>query len=257
MKYVRFCTPDGQRKYGVLTGDTVHECEGDYFSTIEYSGKHYLFDEIRLLAPSCPSKIVAVGLNDTDHIREMGFPMPEEPVIFLKPPSAVLKPEGFIEIPEGEEQVDYEAEFAMVIRKTCRKISKEDAKAYILGYTCLNDVTVRRVQALDGQWTRAKGYDTFAPFGPYIEDSLNPHETDMKLRLNGDIKQHSNTRKFRFPAEELLSFVSHVMTLFPGDVITMGTSSGIGPMVSGDTVEVVLNDEMILRNKVRNGVMRK
>lgn len=257
MKYIRFCTPEGQDKYGILNGDTVQECEGDWFSGIAYSKNSYLLDRIRLLAPSCPSKIVAVGLNYKDHIREMKLETPKEPVIFLKPSSAVLEPEGFIEIPANVGQVDYEAEFALVIRKTCRNIRKEDAEAYILGYTCLNDVTARHIQALDGQWTRAKGYDTFAPFGPYIDDSLNPHETDIKLILNGEVKQHSNTREFLFPAEELVSFVSGAMTLYPGDVITMGTPSGIGPIKSGDRVEVVLNDEMILRNKVRNGVMVK
>ncbi len=257
MKYVRFYTPDGQEKYGILNGDTVQECKGDYFREMEYSGNTYPLDKLRLLAPSCPSKIVAVGLNYKDHIREMRLQTPQEPVIFLKPSSAVLDPEDFIEIPQNVGQVDYEAELALVIRRTCRNIRKEDAKAYILGYTCLNDVTARHIQALDGQWTRAKGYDTFAPFGPYIDDSLNPHETDIMLVLNGEVKQHSNTREFLFPAEELVSFVSRAMTLYPGDVITTGTPSGIGPMMQGDRVEVVLNNEMILRNKVRNGVMVK
>lgn len=257
MKYIRFCTPEGQAGYGVLNGDTVRECKGDYFRGIEYSGNTYPLDRVRLLAPCRPSKIVAVGLNYRDHAREMKLPIPKEPVLFLKPASAVLDPGGFIEIPQGVGQVDYEAEFALVIRKTGRNIPKERAKEYILGYTCFNDVTARRIQALDGQWTRAKGYDTFAPFGPYIEDSLNPHETDIKLVLNGETKQHSNTREFLFPAEELVAFASSVMTLETGDVITTGTPSGIGPLKPGDKVEVVLNDEMILWNKVRNGVMEK
>ncbi len=250
MRYVRFRTPQGKESYGILDGGAVLECEGDYFSQVKYTGNSYPTDEVRLLAPTCPTKIVAVGLNYKDHIREMGHEMPAQPVIFIKPSSAVLEPEGDIVLPPDAGQVDYEAEFALVIRKECKNVSPEDAKQYILGYTCLNDVTARQIQKIDGQWSRAKGYDTFAPIGPWIDDSLNPGDTDVKLRLNGEIRQHSNTREFLFPVEELIGFVSRVMTLYPGDVITTGTPSGIGPLQAGDRVEVILNDTMILRNGV-------
>lgn len=257
MKYIRFLTPGGHKKYGILEGDTVRECEGTYFNGFKFSGVNWATADVNFLAPSEPTKIVAVGLNYKDHIREMKLTMPEEPVIFLKPSSAVLEPDGFIEIPQGVGQVDYEAELALVIKKTCKNIPKKDAKEYILGYTCLNDVTAREVQAADGQWARSKGYDTFAPFGPYIDDTISPGETDIKLILNGEVKQHSNTREFLFSVEELVAFASRAMTLYPGDVITTGTPSGIGPIREGDRVEVSLNDEMILCNKVRNGVVAK
>ncbi|MDK2801215.1 MAG: hypothetical protein PWQ70_2834, partial [Clostridiales bacterium] len=166
------------------------------------------------------------------------------------PSTSVIGPEQKIVLPSMSQRVDYEAEIAIVIKKTAKNIAVENAKQYILGYTCLNDVTARDLQKLDAQWTRAKGFDTFAPLGPWITDEIDPNNVDIKLLLNGELKQHSNTSNFIWKAEELVSFISQVMTLLPGDVITTGTPSGIGPMKSGDCVEVTIEGIGTLRNYV-------
>ncbi len=194
--------------------------------------------EIRVLAPTVPTKIVAVGLNYRDHAEELGLELPEEPLIFLKPPSAVIGPEDSIRLPEGVGRVDYEAELAVVMGKTARKVSPSEARRYILGYTCFNDVTARDLQRKDGQWTRAKSFDTFAPLGPWIETDLDPSAVRVRAYLNGKLVQDSSTENLVFPVYELVSFVSHVMTLYPGDVIATGTPPGVGPLSPGDVVEI-------------------
>lgn len=203
----------------------------------------------KMLPPVMPSKVVCVGLNYRDHAKELGLDLPNEPLIFLKPGSAVNGHLDNILYPEQSERVDYEAELAVVISGRCSKVSPEDAAGYILGYTCLNDVTARDLQVKDGQWTRAKSFDTFCPIGPCIETEVSdPHNLDIRLVLNGEIKQSSNTSNLIFSVSELISTISHIMTLNEGDVIATGTPSGIGPMNRGDKVCVEIEGIGILEN---------
>lgn len=206
-------------------------------------------DEVELLAPACPSKIVCVGLNYTEHARELKMPLPDEPILFLKPPSAVLSPGGEIAIPPSSSHVDFEGELGVVIGKRCKAVMAEDAEKYILGYTCFDDVTARDLQQKDGQWTRAKSFDTFAPFGPWI-GKIDPSKAEIQTRVNGKIRQRSNTSDLIFSVPELVEFISGVMTLLPGDVIATGTPPGVGQLQKGDVVEVEIEGIGVLRNPV-------
>jgi 2-keto-4-pentenoate hydratase/2-oxohepta-3-ene-1,7-dioic acid hydratase in catechol pathway len=208
---------------------------------------------VRLLAPTLPSKIVAVGLNYRDHAEELGMKIPDEPLLFLKPPSSVIGPADVICLPPASSRVDYEAELAVVIGRRASRVTRDKAGDHILGYTCLNDVTARDLQAKDGQWTRAKGFDTFCPIGPWIETSLDPADLSVELYLNGDRRQRSRTSQFVFPPDVLVAFISHVMTLEPGDVIATGTPSGIGSIAAGDVVEVRVDGIGSLVNTVVGG----
>ncbi len=185
-----------------------------------------------------PTKIVAAGLNYRDHAKELNMNIPDEPLIFFKPPSSVIGHEQNIILPDASKQIDYEAELAIVVGKQCKDISVSEAKNHIEGYTCANDITARDLQEKDGQWSRAKGFDTFTPLGPQVINDIDPTNLDIKLLLNGDIKQSSNTNQMIFDVFELVSFVSKIMTLFKGDIILTGTPPGIGPISSGDTIEV-------------------
>lgn len=231
MRLARFRTADGIF-VGRIQGDTISEIDGTSMP------KQYRVDEVKLLAPCSPSKIVAVGLNYADHAREVNLSIPEEPLLFLKPPSSVVGPGDAILLPKQSKRVDYEAELAVVIGRVTTKVSREEAKESILGYTCLNDVTARDLQTKDGQWTRAKSFDTFCPIGPWIETDLDPSDLRIELFLNGECKQNSRTSNLIFDPFVLIEHISAVMTLCPGDVIATGTTSGIGPIKAGDTVEV-------------------
>ncbi len=200
--------------------------------------------------PHQPTKIVLVGLNYTDHAAELGMPLPDEPILFLKPPTALLGPEEWIIYPAQAERVDYEAELAVVIQDQCTHIEPEDVLEHVAGFTCLNDVTARDLQKKDGQWTRAKSFDTFCPVGPRIVRNIEPNNVRIQSYLNGELRQDSTTAKFIFRVEELVSFVSHVMTLQPGDIIATGTPSGIGAMQRGDTIEITIEGIGTLRNYV-------
>lgn len=205
----------------------------------------------RFLAPVQPSKIIAVGLNYRDHAREMGLDLPGEPILFMKPSTAVIGPFEEIRYPSQSSRVDYEAELAVVIGTACRNIRASRAKDCILGYTCLNDVTARDLQAKDGQWTRAKSFDTFAPIGPWIATDIeDPHALSITARLNGEVKQSSNTSNLIFSVFELVEFISSVMTLKPGDVIATGTPSGVGPMLPGDEIAIEIEGIGVLSNRV-------
>lgn len=206
--------------------------------------------EVRLLAPVEPSKIVAVGLNYGDHIREMNHEIPKDPVLFIKPSTSVIGPDDNIVWPTMAHRVDHEAELAVVIGKTAKDIEPEQVNEYILGYTCLNDVTARDLQKQDGQWTRAKGFDTFCPIGPWIETQLDVRDVAVEARLNGQTRQLSSTAYMLKTIPELVSFVSKAMTLLPGDVIATGTPSGIGPMMSGDVIEIEIGGIGVLRNRM-------
>ncbi len=205
----------------------------------------------RFLAPVQPSKIIAVGLNYRDHAREMGLEPPGEPILFMKPATAVIGPFDEIRYPSQSSRVDYEAELAVVIGTACRNVRASQAKDCILGYTCLNDVTARDLQAKDGQWTRAKSFDTFAPIGPWIATDIeDPHALSITARLNGEVKQSSNTSNLIFSVFELVEFISSVMTLKPGDVIATGTPSGVGPMLPGDEIAIEIEGIGVLSNRV-------
>jgi 2-keto-4-pentenoate hydratase/2-oxohepta-3-ene-1,7-dioic acid hydratase in catechol pathway len=205
--------------------------------------------EVKLLAPCEPTKVVAVGLNYRSHALELGARLPPSPLLFIKPSTTVIGPEQSILYPDMSERVDYEAELAVVIGKRASKVAPENAAAYILGYTCGNDVTARDLQSRDGQWTRSKGFDTFCPLGPWIVTDLpQPDNTNLYCRLNGAQKQAGNTSDLIFDIPTLVSFISRVMTLEPGDVLMTGTPSGIGPMTRGDAVEVEVQGIGVLRN---------
>lgn len=204
-----------------------------------------------LLAPVAPSKIVCVGRNYRDHAAELGNDVPAEPLLFLKPPSSLLAPGATVEMPSMSKRIDFEGELAVVIGKHCRKMAEgEDARQYVRGYTCLNDVTARDIQKSDPQWTRGKGFDTFCPVGPVVTDEIDPLSANVSLttRVNGDAKQHGETRDFIFDIPHLLRYISACMTLEPGDVIATGTPAGVGALNAGDVVEVEIAGIGILRN---------
>jgi len=249
MKIVRFAS-EGKVEYGVLNGESIQAIEGEPFSNIILVDRHCRLSEVRLLAPCLPSKIVAMGLNYRKHAEEVKAPIPENPLIFLKPPTAVIGPEDNIVHPPLSTRVDYEGELAVVIKNETRYISEADALDNVLGYTCLNDVTARDYQRDDVQWTRSKGFDTFSPIGPWIETELDPDNVNLETWLNGELKQKTNTNDLIYPVATQISFISEVMTLLPGDIIATGTPSGIGRMNPGDTVEINIESIGTLRNYV-------
>lgn len=237
MKLVRFET-DGQVKTGLVEGDSVFELSGDIFGPYDKTGKTFNLEQVDLKAPCQPGKIVAVGLNYRDHAEEVGLDLPTEPLIFLKPSTSVIGPGDAIEWPAMSQQVDYEAELAVVIGKRAKNVDRAEASDFVLGYTCLNDVTARDLQNKDGQWTRSKGFDTFCPVGPVIVTDLEPSDVAVSAWLNGEKKQDSRTSNLVFAVPELVEHISRIMTLEPGDVIATGTPSGIGPMADGDRIEI-------------------
>ncbi|MGQ9757334.1 MAG: fumarylacetoacetate hydrolase family protein [Actinomycetota bacterium] len=249
MKIVRYLHR-GHIRFGVLEDGLLQEIERTPFTGIRRQGRTCRLEEVELLPPVFPQKIIAVGLNYRDHAEELGMPLPEEPVLFMKPPSSVLAHGGEIVYPSMSRRVDYEAELVLVCGRECRKVSVDEASTCILGYTCGNDVTARDLQARDGQWTRAKSFDTFCPLGPWIETEVDPLSLTVELRLNGEVRQSSPASNMVFSPAELLSFVSRVMTLYPGDVIMTGTPPGVGEMRPGDVVEVVIEGIGTLRNTV-------
>ena len=193
---------------------------------------------------------MAVGLNYRDHAEEMKLPLPQEPIIFIKPATAVIAHEEEIIYPPMSNRVDYEGELGIVIKKKAKDVAEKEARDYILGYACFNDVTARDLQQLDGQYTRAKGFDTFAPLGPCIETSLDPLQLTIESYVNGERRQYSNTKEMIFNVFYLVSFISKIMTLLPGDVIATGTPAGVGPLNPGDTIEVKIEGVGTLRNRV-------
>lgn len=249
MRIVRFAVGK-QPKYGVVEDGIVREIRGDIFGRFSVTNKKHSLKRIKFLAPTEPSKIVAVGLNNRDHIAEMKQELPEEPIIFLKPPTAVLPHRGKIVYPKSCSRLDYEAEMGVVIKRTARAVPAERALRYVLGYVCFNDVTARDLQRKDGQWTRGKSFDTFAPFGPWIETELDLSDVQIRAYLNGVIRQEANINNYIFDVPYLIHFISTVMTLHPGDVIAAGTPSGVGPMLPGDTIEIEVEGIGRLSNTV-------
>jgi len=252
MRVIRY-RYDDRVAYGLLKGQDVWQILGNVFGEFHEGKREADLEEVTLLSPVLPSKIVAVGLNYRDHAEEVGAKIPDEPLIFLKPSTAVIGPGESICYPRMSSQVDYEGELGVIIGKKAKNVSPDGAGRHILGYVCLNDVTARDLQNRDRQWTRAKGFDTFAPLGPWIETDLDPQHLKLETFLNGELRQSSNTENLIFDCHRLVSFISQVMTLMPGDVIATGTPSGIGPMSVGDRVDVVIEGIGTLTNTVVAG----
>lgn len=249
MKFVRFKIKSGIR-YGLVCKNHVLEIEGDIFNQYRVSETKHDFCDLKILSPCVPTKIIAIGLNYRSHAEELGMTLPEDPMIFMKPTTAVIGPDEEIIYPDMSSRVDYEGELAVVIGKKCRFVAEADSEKYIAGYTCFNDVTARDLQRKDVQFTRAKGFDTFAPMGPFIETDINPCNVKIETFLNGEKKQSGNTSDLIFPVRTIVSFLSKIMTLCPGDIIATGTPSGIGPMKRGDVVEVRIEGVGSLSNRV-------
>jgi len=253
---VRFAAA-GKVRYGILTENIVRGIRGSPFAwfarsgdSLPLDGSTHEEDEVRLLSPCLPSKIVCLGLNYRSHVEETKLPLPTVPLIFLKPSTAVIGPDDEIVLPRFSRRVDYEGELGMVIGRKAKDVPEDKAREHVIGYTCLNDVSERHNQAEDGQWTRAKGYDTFAPIGPCIETEVDPDNLKLETYLNGELRQSANTSDLIFAVSKLISFVSSVMTLLPGDIIATGTPSGIGRVNPGDVVEVRIEGIGTLRNPV-------
>jgi 2-keto-4-pentenoate hydratase/2-oxohepta-3-ene-1,7-dioic acid hydratase in catechol pathway len=207
---------------------------------------------VKLLAPILPSKIIGIGKNYADHAAEMDSELPTEPLMFLKPNTSVIGPNEFIVLPQQTSVVHHEAELAIVIGRFCKDVSRERVAEVILGYTCANDVSARDVQKSDGQWTRAKGFDTFCPLGPWIETDLDPADLAIAAYVGSEQRQAGNTKNLIFSVVDLVSYVSHQMTLLPGDVILTGTPAGVGPIVAGDEVEIAIEGIGSLVNTVKD-----
>jgi 2-keto-4-pentenoate hydratase/2-oxohepta-3-ene-1,7-dioic acid hydratase in catechol pathway len=250
MRLIRFQV-EGREACGIVQGEAVEELAGDFFGPLTTGKATHSLERVKLHAPCKPSKIVAVGLNYRDHAHELGFPMPENPIIFLKPPTSVIGPVDRIKVPGMSSRIDYEAELGVVIKNKTSHISPEEASAHILGYTCANDVTARDLQKQDGQWTRAKSFDTFCPVGPWIETDIDPGNLLVESYLNGRRMQSSRTSQFIFSIDHLVSFISDIMTLNPGDLIITGTPAGVGPMKPGDDIEVRIEGIGSLHNRVQ------
>ena len=252
MRWVRFLQ-DGLPAWGHLEGDVVRIHSGSPFQACRHETLERLpFDSLDLLPPCTPTKIVCVGRNYAEHARELGNAPPSEPLLFLKPPSSLLAAGGAILLPPLSRQVEHEGELAVVMGKRCRALREDESPLpYIFGFTCLNDVTARDLQKKDGQWSRAKGFDTFCPIGPAIALDLDPWRgLKVQTRVNGEIKQDGTTSDFIFPIEVVIRYIADVMTLLPGDVIATGTPAGVGPLVAGDIVEVTVEGVGTLRNPV-------
>jgi len=253
MKFCRFVpaiSPQSPR-YARLDGDRLEEISGAPWLPWSPGNRSWNLSEVRLLAPVQPAKIVCIGRNYAAHAAEMGNDVPKEPLMFLKPSSAVIGPNDPVVLTRYSQRVEHEGELALVIGKECSHLQdSEDALAYVFGYTCLDDVTARDLQKSDVQFTRAKGFDTFCPVGPHIETSLDPSNLLVQTHVNGNLRQSGNTSQMTFSPGFLVRWISRMMTLFPGDVIATGTPSGVGPLLAGDTVEVSIAGIGVLRNPV-------
>jgi 2-keto-4-pentenoate hydratase/2-oxohepta-3-ene-1,7-dioic acid hydratase in catechol pathway len=252
MRFYRVATASGPC-WAREEGTRLRLLAGAPWTGADETGAAIALAEAQLLAPAEPSKIVGIGLNYRDHAAERGKPLPREPLLFLKPPSAVIGPGEAIRLPDGAGRVDHEAELAVVIGRRARGLGREAAAEAVFGATCLNDVTARELQDRDVQFTRAKGFDTFCPVGPCVVTGLDFARLPVAGRVNGLARQGSDTGQLIFPVPELVAFVSRVMTLLPGDIITTGTPAGIGSLAAGDVVEVEVGGVGVLRNPVVRG----
>ena len=264
MRIARFVHPTGMA-WGTIEGPpdagldglTVSAIDGHPFGPITFTGDRWALSDVRLLSPILPSKVVAIGKNYADHVTEMAVDgastaPPAEPLIFLKPSTSVIGPGDVIRLPIESEVVHFEGELAVVISQPAKDVPRERAYDVVLGYTCANDVSARDLQKADGQWTRAKGFDSFCPLGPWIETVLDPRDLRLTTTVNGDIKQDGRTSQLVHDIPTLIAYASRIMTLLPGDVIITGTPAGVGPIVDGDTVTVDIEGIGALTNTVRD-----
>ena len=257
MKFCRFVPPKTSALaaapvYGILEGEQVREISGAPWGTWSPGAPVWRVPDVRLVAPVEPSKIVCIGRNYAAHAQELGNEVPKEPLMFLKPPSSVVGPEEAIVLTPYSQKVEHEGELAMIIGRCSSRLSdEEDALKYVLGYSCLNDVTARDLQKADVQFTRGKGFDTFCPIGPHIETDVDPANISVETRVNGAVRQSGQTSLMIYPCAVLVRWISRMMTLYPGDVIATGTPAGVGPLTAGDVVEVQIEGIGVLRNSVR------
>ena len=249
MKYARIDRPDGPC-WGVVKGEEVLTLSKAPYDGVDYDGGKLPLSQCRFLAPCTPTKIVCVGKNYVEHAKEMGAEPPGFPVLFLKGPNTLNHQEGAVHAPNFVKRLDYEGELAVVIRRAAKSVKAKDFSDYVLGYTCLNDVTARDVQQHDGQWTRGKSMDGFCPVGPWVVDDVDPAALKLETRLNGKVVQQGSTADFITPIPQLIEFITASMTLEPGDVVATGTPVGIGPMIPGDVVEVDIEGIGVLKNHV-------
>ena len=263
MKYCRFQS-NNQPHYGLVESvagveqitrlflSSPQDAGGDLEDVPTRRMDHLPLAEAALFHPVCPSKIVCVGRNYCEHAAELGNEVPTEPLLFFKPPSSLLAPGAPVRRPNIAERVDYEGELGVVMAKPCHQLAEEeDVRPYILGYTCVNDVTARDLQKKDVQFTRAKGFDTFCPVGPLVTNEIDPWAgIGVETRVNGAVRQQGNTRDFIFPLDVVIRYISHIMTLLPGDLISTGTPPGVGPVLAGETMEVIVEGIGTLSNPV-------
>lgn len=255
MKYLRFVNAAGEKAYGLVDGNKVTEITDAPYNEYTPTGDTYELSDIKVVAPSDPKVIMCAGTNYMDHIKEaneMGVKtrIPAHPLIFSKAPNTVADPEQGIIYPTGIKRVDYEAELGVIIGKRCKKATRENALDYVVGYTCLNDVSARDLQWDDEQWTRGKGLDTFCPYGPVVTDEIDPANVPIKARVNGKLKQNGNTSDMIFDVPALIEYITEWITLEPGDVIATGTPCGVGPVKPGDVMEIEIDGIGVLRNVV-------
>lgn len=250
MRFIRYQTAQEPMRIGWVHEDQVGPVEGDIFTEYRRLEANIPLNEVRLRAPILPGKIICVGRNYVAHAREHQAEVPEVPLLFLKPPSAVIGLGETILLPPQSEQVEHEAELAVVIGKSGRWISPQESMQYIFGYSVANDVTARDLQRRDGQWTRSKGFDTFCPLGPWIETEFDPADALITCRVNGEMRQMASTRDMVFSVRQLVAFASSIMTLQPGDIILTGTPAGVSPLSEGDIVTVNIEGLGTLENPV-------
>lgn len=256
MKIIRYATKGQPARYGWVleepgSGPMVGALEGSPFGEYRRGDAKIAIESVQLLAPVEPSKILCVGRNYVEHAREHAVEVPEVPLLFLKPPSSLIATGGTIQLPPQSQQVEHEAELAVVIGRRGRWIAAEDALGHVLGYSIANDVTARDLQRGDGQWTRGKGFDTFCPMGPWIETEFDPADALITCHVNEEIRQMASTRDMVFTVKQLIVFASSVMTLEPGDVLLTGTPAGVGPLEDGDQVNISIEGLGDLRNSVQ------
>lgn len=251
MRFIRYSVGNESPRFGWVFQDHVGALEGELFGEFRRLEAGMPLERVKLHAPVIPGKIIAVGRNYVEHAKERNVEVPDIPLIFFKPPSSVIGPNEAILLPPQSKQVDHESELAVVIGKRGRWIPAEEALGHVFGYTAANDVTARDLQQRDGQWTRAKGFDTFCPLGPWIDTEVVPSDTLVRCRVNGEMRQMGSTRDMVFPVQQLIAFISSVMTLDPGDVILTGTPAGISALRVGDIVEVEVEGIGKLSNPVK------
>ena len=252
MRIVRYQTASQRATYGWVLGERIGALEGSPFTQFSRAEADLKLEDVELLPPVRPSKIVCVGRNYAAHAKEHDAEVPEVPLIFLKPPSTIIPHEGTIRLPPQSNQVEHEAELAVVIGKKGRWIPPEEARDHILGYTIANDISARDLQFQDGQWTRGKGFDTFCPVGPWIETDFDPADAVITCHVNDELRQMASTRDMVFNVRQLIAYITSVMTLYPGDLILTGTPAGVETIVDGDIVEVAIEGIGSLRNPVAN-----